>query len=90
MINYNSSQLFHNMSFCKASVPDALCVANKTYDTLITKKKAELESSKEKYQNALDLYNRELLYTFNMSLGIGALVMYFIYNQNVLPIVGKK
>jgi len=63
----------------------AECVGNKTgYDSLV---KTSNESSKsiEKYTNMKNLYNREIIYTFNLIIGIGALLYYIYLNQNVLP-----
>lgn len=61
------------------------CVDNKAaYDGLV-KKSDESSKSGEKYTNMKHLYNREFIYTFNLIIGIGALLYYIYLNQNVLP-----
>lgn len=44
-----------------------------------------LESAKEKYENMKDLYNREVLHFFNMSIGIAGLMYYVYKNQDAVP-----
>ena len=61
------------------------CTENKTaYDSLV-KKSDESSKSVEKYTNMKHLYNREIIYTFNLIVGIGALLYYIYLNQDVLP-----
>jgi len=44
-----------------------------------------LSSVKAKYEDIKKMYNRELIFTLNLIVGLGALVYYIYLNQDVLP-----
>lgn len=89
MVEYQSNNLFYNSSYCNVSPLPDYCTKNKTQSDALELQKMKTKIAKEKYKDSLDLYNRELLYTFNMSLGVGALMVYVYYNQTSLPFFRK-
>ena len=61
------------------------CSANKTSAIQLKDATNELDASRTQYNDSKLLYNRELLFTFNMIVGL-ALLFYYIYvNQSIFP-----
>jgi len=60
------------------------CERNKTASLTIVENKNQIESAKEKYENMKELYGRELLHFFNMTIGISGLLYYVYKNQDAV------
>jgi hypothetical protein len=97
-VAYSANDMYYaNTNYCNTdystgvvtSVPGVgtgtECVDNKAAYDVLVKKSDESSKSVEKYTNMKHLYNREIIYTFNLIVGIGALLYYIYLNQDVLP-----
>jgi hypothetical protein len=96
-VAYSENDMYYtNSGYCKVDangvanqpgvgITQKECVDNKAaYDSLV-KTSDDDSKSQEKYTNMKNLYNRELIYTFNLIIGVCALLYYIYLNQNVLP-----
>ena len=89
---YYTNTNYCNMDYTSRTVTDKAgvvtsgeCNENKSaYDSLV-KMSDESSKSAEKYTNMKHLYNREIIYMFNLIIGVGALLYYIYLNQNVFP-----
>lgn len=91
----NNDMYYQNANYCLknadglvsngdgTSTPD--CSNNKiAFESLV--KTSDIGSkSKEKYDNIKTMYNREIIFAFNLIFGICALLYYIYVNQNVIP-----
>ena len=66
------------------------CHTNKELATDLEKKQTISSSAKNKYNDTIMLYNRELIITVNLIVGICALLYYIYVNKDVLPAVPKS
>lgn len=91
---YSANDMYYVSTECKAALKSdtaadatlkASCKNNEKATENIIKNKNKVESEKEKYENMKDLYNREVLHFFNMSVGIAGLLYYVYKNQDALP-----
>lgn len=57
------------------------CTTNETYGSILHEAKTGMDTGIARYNNTLDVYNRELLRTINYLAGIGMLVAYIYVNQ---------
>lgn len=89
---YSVNDMYYASAECKAAMENAgttllktNCENNKRATEQIIQNKNSVEREKEKYENMKDLYNREVLHFFNMTVGIAG-IMYYVYkNQDALP-----
>ena len=63
------------------------CHTNKTLATSLEKTHVVSSSTENKYKDTLMLYNRELIITVNLIIGICGLLYYIYVNKDVLPAV---
>ena len=89
---YSVNDIYYSSPACETAMATAgdstlksSCVNNKKATENIIRNKNLVESEKEKYENMKDLYNREVLHFFNMSVGIGMLIYYVYQNQDAMP-----
>jgi hypothetical protein len=89
---YSVNDMYYVSATCKEAINSKVesvlktsCENNEKATDNIIKNKNRVESEKEKYENMKDLYNREVLHFFNMSLGIAGLIYYVYKNQDALP-----
>jgi hypothetical protein len=61
------------------------CSNNKTAFESLVKTSDTGSKSKEKYDNIKTMYNREIIFAFNLIFGICALLYYIYVNQNAIP-----
>jgi hypothetical protein len=61
------------------------CSNNKTAFESLVKTSDIGSKSKEKYDNIKTMYNREIIFAFNLIFGICALFYYIYVNQNAIP-----
>jgi hypothetical protein len=57
------------------------CTLNEYYGSQLQNNKKALDTGVARYNNTLDMYNRELLRTINYLAGIGMLAAYIYVNQ---------
>ena len=63
------------------------CATNQTMATTLTKSQTNASSAQSQYQDTIMLYNRELIITVNLILGLCGLIYYIYVNKDVLPAV---
>jgi hypothetical protein len=63
------------------------CEKNQVLATQLTYTQTDLSKVKEKYDNTVMMYNRELILTVNMIIGVAMLIYYIYVNRDVLPAV---
>jgi len=97
-IAYNENDMYYeNANYCKTDPVNGIankdgsntpeCANNKSAYTNLVKTTNQNSKSLEKYENIKQMYNREIIYTFNLIIGICALLYYIYLNQDVLPSV---
>lgn len=96
-IAYSANDMYYeNANFCsvdpktgeatnKDGTTTAECSDNKTAFSDLAKSADSRSKSGEKYDNIKQLYNREIIYAFNLIFGICALLYYIYVNQDALP-----
>ena len=57
------------------------CAQNYTLSTQMQAMQNQYSASQEKINNVQLLYSRELIYTCNLTMGIGGLILYLYYNK---------
>jgi hypothetical protein len=86
---------FNNPKYCKqvstgeyvgssASSGEELnkeCAANNKLSLRMRALQNQYSASQEKIDNVQLLYSRELIYTVNLTVGIGGLILYLYYNK---------
>jgi hypothetical protein len=91
---YSTNDYFytHTNDECKKGTKesDENCDYNKRLATDLEKKQTLSSSAKNKYNDTLMLYNRELIITMNLILGLCGLLYYIYVNKDVLPAVPKS
>ena len=65
------------------------CNTNKANVATLTNKTNELDASRTQYNDSKLLYNRELLFTINMLVGLALLIYYIYLNQSAIPSPSK-
>ena len=61
------------------------CADNESKAKQLQSMRDEYASSLEKHNNVLKMYNRELVYTFNMIVGIGLLSYYmYVHKKSIM------
>lgn len=85
---YSENDMYYVSADCSQAPNDSplktSCQENQKAVETIIKNKNKTESTKEKYDNMKDLYNREVLHFFNMTVGIAG-IMYYVYkNQDAV------
>ena len=63
------------------------CDTNRELATQLSSTQTDLSKAKEKYDNTVMMYNRELILTVNMIIGVVMLLYYIYVNRDVLPAV---
>ena len=97
-IAYSENDMYYeNANYCSTDPVKGLvnrdgsntaeCVDNKSAYTNLVKTTNHNSKSLEKYENIKQMYNREIIYAFNLIIGICALVYYIYLNQDALPSV---
>jgi hypothetical protein len=70
--------------------PNSECYKNKSLAQNLTQKQTSLSAAQSKYEDTKMLYNRELIFTLNLLVGLGALIYYIYINQDALPSLPSK
>lgn len=92
----NNDMYYQNAGYCLKNVATGAirngdgtstteCVDNKTAFEHLVKTSDVGSKSGEKFENIKHMYNREIIFTFNLIFGICALLYYIYLNQNVIP-----
>ena len=63
------------------------CATNQKNATTLTQSQTNASSAQSQYQDTIMLYNRELIITVNLILGLCGLIYYIYVNKDVLPAV---
>jgi hypothetical protein len=64
---------------------NSVCYQNEIQAKSLQQRQIESSTVKNKYNDTMMLYNRELIITVNMILGVIALIYYIYVNKEVLP-----
>lgn len=89
-MGYSANDMYYqNVAYCPTSAGSAdnaaNCLANHTaYSGLVSVNETSNGTS-EQYEDAVSLYNREIIFTFNLIIGVLALMYYIYVNRDVLP-----
>ena len=70
--------------------PNSECYKNKSLSQNLTQQQTSLSAAQSKYDDIKMLYNRELIFTLNLLVGLGALIYYIYINQDALPSLPSK
>lgn len=91
----NNDMYYQNANYCVKNSDGTVRNGDGSFTTECTNNQTAFESlvktsdagskSGEKYENIKQMYNREIIFTFNLIFGICALLYYIYVNQNVLP-----
>jgi hypothetical protein len=86
---YSTNDYFytHTDTTGECNTSNEKCQKNQTHATELEQKHTTSSATQNKYNDTLMLYNRELIITVNMILGICGLVYYIYVNKDVLPAV---
>lgn len=84
---YTANDWFYLKSECAKNMDDPRCTENKDAVNQFRNSADRLGSESAKYNDAKILYNRELLFTVNMLVGL-ALILYYLYvNKSTLNLI---
>ena len=91
----NNDMYYQNANYCLKNDEGSVSNGDGTSTTECSNNKIAFESlvktsdigskSKEKYDNIKTMYNREIIFAFNLIFGICALLYYIYVNQNAIP-----
>jgi hypothetical protein len=91
----NNDMYYQNANYCLKNADGSVQNGDRTSTTECSNNKTAFESlvktsdvgskSKEKYDNIKAMYNREIIFAFNLIFGICALLYYIYVNQNAIP-----
>lgn len=91
-LNYSANDWFYlkkgTGSECASGQNTAECDKNKIKVKNLTSQTDTLGAAKTQYNDTKILYNRELLFTINIFVGIGLLIYYIYVNGEALPKLG--
>lgn len=74
---------------CDSKARNTKCAENENIVTYLQKSTDNLGASMTQYNDAKMLYNRELLFSINILIGLAMLLYYIYLNQNVIPNVSS-
>lgn len=63
------------------------CATNHTMATTLTQSQTNASAAESQYNDTIMLYNRELIITVNLILGVCGLIYYIYINKDVLPAI---
>lgn len=87
-MGYSANDMYYqNVAYCPGSSSDNAgnCLENQTAYTGLVKVNETSNGTSEQYEDAVSLYNREIIFTFNLIIGVLALMYYIYVNRDVLP-----
>lgn len=78
---------YSDVSVCTTNT--AHCSQNQSLSTQLITNQANLSGAKTNYEDVKKLYNRELIFTINLLIGVALLIYYVYINEDVLPEMPK-
>ena len=84
-LSFSVNDWFYMKSDCKTTYGANSCATNETVVNKLKTSTNEFGASMTQYNDSKMLYNRELLFTFNILVGLGVLCYYIYINQSVIP-----
>ena len=85
-LTYSANDWFYMKSSCSSGTNKGSdCSDNEVAVQNLRQSTNDLGASMTQYNDAKILYNRELLFTFNILIGLGLICYYIYLNQDVLP-----
>lgn len=84
-LSFSANDWFYMKSDCKTTYDANACATNETVVNKLKTSTNEFGASMTQYNDSKMLYNRELLFTFNILVGLGVLCYYIYINQSVIP-----
>ncbi len=86
---YSINDFYYSDASLCSNANDQECIKNKLVSTTLMQNQAQLSGAKKKYEDVKQLYNRELIFTINLLIGVGLLIYYVYINEDVLPELPK-
>jgi hypothetical protein len=77
---------YTNTEACPSKDTDE-CNTNLTLSKQLLSTQSELSGAQTHYEDVKKLYNRELIFTVNLLIGVAMLIYYVYINKDVLPAV---
>lgn len=87
-LSFSANDWFYMKSECKNANDEYMfspCESNKSAVNKLKTSTNEFGASVTQYNDSKMLYNRELLFTFNLMVGLGILCYYIYINQSAIP-----
>ena len=84
-LSFSANDWFYMKSDCKTTYDANSCAANESVVNQLKTSTNNFGASMTQYNDSKMLYNRELLFTFNILVGLGVLCYYIYINQSVIP-----
>lgn len=84
-LSFSANDWFYMKPDCKTTYDTATCESNETAVNHLRSLTNDFGASITQYNDSKMLYNRELLFTFNILVGLGMLCYYIYVNQSALP-----
>ena len=84
-LNYSANDWFYMKDTCKDNSNDKDCNENREAVNHLKMSVDNMSALQTKYEDSKVLYNRELLFMFNLIVGLGIICYYVYLNQSVLP-----
>ena len=84
-LRFSANDWFYMKSDCKTKYDANSCASNESVVNKLKTSTNEFGASMTQYNDSKMLYNRELLFTFNLFVGLALLCYYIYINQSVIP-----
>ncbi len=84
-LSFSANDWFYMKPDCKTVYDANLCASNESVVNQLKMSTNEFGTSVTQYNDSKVLYNRELLFTFNLLVGLALLCYYIYINQSAIP-----
>jgi hypothetical protein len=84
-LSFSANDWFYMQSNCKTNYDENSCASNESVVNQLKMSTNEFGASMTQYSDSKMLYNRELLFTFNLFVGLAMLCYYIYINQSAIP-----
>ncbi len=84
-LSFSANDWFYMQSDCKTNYDADSCASNESVVNQLKLSTNEFGASMTQYSDSKMLYNRELLFTFNLFVGLAMLCYYIYINQSAIP-----
>lgn len=84
-LSFSANDWFYMKPDCKTTYDADSCASNESVVNQLKTSTNEFGASVTQYNDSKMLYNRELLFTFNILVGLALLCYYIYINQSAIP-----